>query len=262
MLIVLSPAKKLSFNLKKPLSPALSKQLSQPELLDHSKVLVRQLKTLSAIKLKSLMGISDKLAQLNFQRYQTWHSPFTIDNSQAAIHVFQGDVYAGLSAKSLNLEDLLFSNNHVRILSGLYGILKPLDLIQPYRLEMGTVLKNPRGKHLYAFWQQLITEQLNRQLKTLNETVLINLASDEYYKSIQPQNIQASIIKPVFKDKKNGQYKIISFYAKKARGMMTRFVINNKLKQAEDIKAFNTGGYQYNQTLSQSQEWIFTRETL
>jgi len=186
--------------------------------------------------------------------------PFTPRNAKQALLTFKGDVYAGMNVESFSDEDLLFTQDHLRILSGLYGLLRPLDLMQPYRLEMGTRLENKRGKNLYEFWGSQITELLNKQLSEINSDTLINLASNEYYKSVKAKEIQGNIITPVFKEKKDDGYKVIGIYAKKARGMMSAFILKNQLQNAEEIKNFNAAGYQYNKTLSDNNNWVFSRD--
>ncbi len=199
---------------------------------------------------------------LNSERFLNWHLPFTPENAKPAILAFRGDVYTGIDADSLSTEDFYFAQKHLRILSGLYGVLRPLDLIQAYRLEMGTKLKNSRGKNLYEFWGNKITEYLNHELSSHKNMTLINLASNEYWSVVKPAMLQTQVITPVFKDEKNGQYKIISFFAKKARGMMVAFMLKNKIEQAEDLKAFDREGYQFNAKMSKGNEWVFTRKEL
>ena len=255
MLMVISPAKTLDFE-----TPAKTKVSTQPDFLDQSQLLIDQLRELSPSDISGLMSISDKLGNLNFDRFLNWHAPFDVDNAKQAVLAFKGDVYTGLDAESFNGKDFKFAQKHLRILSGLYGLLRPLDYIQPYRLEMGTKFANEGGDNLYQFWGEQITDAMNAQLKKSNSEVLLNLASNEYFKSIQQKNINADIITPVFKDLKNGKYKIISFYAKKARGLMSAYVIKNQLTDVEDIKQFDTDGYRYNAAMSSAREWVFTRD--
>ncbi len=255
MLMVISPAKTLDFE-----TPAKTKVSTQPDFLDQSQLLIDQLRELSPSDISGLMSISDKLGNLNFDRFLNWHTPFDVDNAKQAVLAFKGDVYTGLDAESFNSKDFKFAQKHLRILSGLYGLLRPLDYIQPYRLEMGTKFANEGGDNLYQFWGEQITDAMNAQLKKSNSEVLLNLASNEYFKSIQQKNINADIITPVFKDLKNGKYKIISFYAKKARGLMSAYVIKNQLTDVEDIKQFDTDGYRYNAAMSSAREWVFTRD--
>ncbi|MBR9909922.1 MAG: peroxide stress protein YaaA [Gammaproteobacteria bacterium] len=254
MLLVISPAKNLDYD-----TPLPTREHTEPEFLQHAGALVDELRQLAPHDLSQLMSISDKLGVLNFDRFQQWHTPFTPANARPAALAFNGDVYSGLDARSFSSEDFEFAQQHLRILSGLYGLLRPLDLMQPYRLEMGTRFANARGKNLYSFWGATITEALNRQLQTLQTDVLVNLASNEYFKSVQPKLLQAEIITPVFKDWKNGQYKIISFFAKKARGLMCAYAIKNRLTAAEQLQAFDSDGYAYNEDLSSTKEWVFTR---
>ncbi len=251
MLIVISPAKKLDYtgSVKTPL-------FTQPELLDHSQELLQGLKTLAPQDVSSLMNLSDKLGALNFERFQEWQTPFTLDNARPAVLAFKGDVYQGLDAGSMNDADLRWAQDHLRILSGLYGLLRPLDLMQAYRLEMGTKVANPRGANLYQFWGDIITTELNKT----GTSVLVNLASNEYFKSVRKKDIAARIITPVFMDKKNDRYKVISFYAKKARGLMSSYIIRNRIADAEKIKNFGSDGYSYNAALSEADRWVFVRD--
>ncbi len=255
MLIIISPAKKLDFESRPQID-----DFTQPECLDDASELIETLRTFSPAQLQKLMHLSKNLAELNFQRYHDWTLPFTPQNANQAILTFKGDVYAGMNIESFSHPDLMFTQQHLRILSGLYGLLRPLDLMQPYRLEMGTRLQNQRGKNLYEFWDTKITALLNQQLKASNSDTLVNLASNEYYKSVRPEQISGQIITPVFKEKKHNSYKIIGIYAKKARGMMSAFILQNRLTDAEQIKAFNEAGYAYNPTLSNNNEWVFSRD--
>lgn len=255
MLIVVSPAKNLDYD-----SPLTTEKFSQPELLAHSELLMKQCKKLTPVDISSLMGISDKLAGLNAARFGAWTTPFTPDNARQAILAFNGDVYSGLDAKTFSAENFDFSQKHMRILSGLYGLLKPLDLMQAYRLEMGKKLDNERGSNLYQFWGDIITEHLNIAIVEQGDNVLINLASNEYFKSVKKNLLQAEVITPAFKDWKNGQYKMISFFAKKARGLMARYIIENEITDIEQLKAFDIAGYQYSSDLSKGNDWVFTRK--
>ena len=254
MLIVISPAKTLDFE-----TAPITKVYTQPEFLKESRQLVSQLKELTPAEVSSLMKISDKLGVLNFLRFNEWKTPFTLNNSKQALLAFKGDVYTGINADSFNSRDLKFAQKHLRILSGLYGVLKPLDLIQAYRLEMGSKFKNRKGKDLYEFWESKLTDQINQDLKASKSKYLINLASNEYFKSLQADAINAEIIIPVFKDYKNGKYKTISFYAKKARGLMSAYIIKNRLKNPEDIKVFDVDGYKFCKSASNSTNWVFQR---
>lgn len=254
MLMIISPAKTLDYE-----SPLATETHTQPDFLDDACELIDQLKELEPHQVSNLMSISDKLGQLNAERFQTWHTPFTPDNARQAVLAFKGDVYTGLDAESFSSGDFSFAQKHLRILSGLYGLLKPLDLMQPYRLEMGTRFENTRGKDLYAFWGSKITEALN-QLLASDDKVLVNLASNEYFKSVQKKHLDARLVTPQFKDWKNGQYKMISFYAKKARGLMCRYAIQNRITQADDLKGFNLDGYYFSEDQSDNNNWVFLRD--
>ena len=255
MLIVLSPAKTLDFD-----TPSPTQTHTQPVLLNDAKTLVKQLKKMAPAELSSLMSISDKLGTLNFNRYHDWKTPFTANNAKQALLAFKGDVYTGLEADTFSAQDLKFAQKHLRILSGLYGVLKPLDLMQAYRLEMGTHLVTQKGENLYDFWGDKITELINADLKKNKSEALVNLASNEYFKSIQSDDLNQKVITPVFKDYKNGKYKIISFYAKKARGMMAAYVIRNRITDPLQIQNFRLAGYRYNKSESNSAEWVFKRK--
>lgn len=256
MLIVISPAKTLDFE-----TPPKVPAFSIPEFLDDSAELIDELRAFEPHRLSEMMGISPKLAQLNCNRYHAWSLPFTSSNAKQAALAFKGDVYTGLDADNLNADDLQYAQNHLRILSGLYGVLKPLDLMQPYRLEMGTRLETRRGKDLYAFWDDRINAALNGELRKLEVPVLVNLASNEYFKSVKPEKLAARIITPVFKEERNGTYKMISFFAKKARGLMSRYIIRNRLADPADINDFDLEGYRYNNTLSGADRPVFTRHS-
>ena len=201
-----------------------------------------------------------KIANLNVERFRDWNAEFDFSNARQALFAFKGDVYTGLDAYHLKDHDIDFAQQHLRMLSGLYGLLRPLDLMMPYRLEMGTKLKNSRGNNLYEFWGSIITDQINQDLAEIDAKLLVNLASDEYYKSVNEKKIQAEIIKPVFLDQKNGKYKVISFYAKKARGLMARYLIENKLSQVEQLKAFDSEGYYFDAESSSDKELVFKRD--
>ena len=255
MLLVVSPAKNLDFQ-----SPLPTQTYTQPSLLAHSQVLVDRCLQLTPADLSSLMSISDKLAGLNAARFGQWTQPFTTQNARPAALAFNGDVYGGLDAQTFSEKDFAFAQQHMRILSGLYGLLKPLDLMQAYRLEMGTKLDNERGTNLYQFWGDIITDELNNVLSSQSSDVLVNLSSNEYFKAVNKKTLQGKVITPVFKDWKNGQYKIISFYAKKARGLMARYIIQNQLTNAEQLKGFDLAGYQFDEQLSKSQDLVFTRK--
>ncbi|MCP5325578.1 MAG: peroxide stress protein YaaA [Oceanospirillaceae bacterium] len=255
MLMVISPAKTLDFE-----SPLPVADVSMPDLLQHSAELIDQLKTLAPHEIAELMGLSSKLAELNSNRFIEWQLPFTPQNARPAVFAFDGDVYTGLDAYHLNAKQIAFAQQHLRILSGLYGLLRPLDLMQAYRLEMGTRLENIRGKDLYQFWGDVITEALNAQLTALKTECLLNLASGEYFKSVKKNKLKARIITPIFKDQKNGQYKIISFYAKKARGLMAAYVIRNEINDVSLIRDFDVEGYYFCAEQSSADEWVFLRD--
>ncbi len=253
MLVILSPSKTISTD-----SPIRGRS-TIPEFLDKSEKLIAKLKQLNREQLSKLMGISPKLAQLNFERFQQWNLPFTPENAYQAVFAFKGEVFTGLEAETLTDEELMFAQEHLAILSGLYGVLRPLDLIQPYRLEMGTKAALAGKKSLYAFWRESITESLQKALDSQNDNILINLASNEYYKSINVKNLKARVITPEFKESKGEAFKMVTIYTKKARGLMTRFIIQNKLKNPEQLKFFDADGYYYNESLSSENKFVFTR---
>lgn len=253
MLFVLSPSKTLDFE-----EPRISEH-SEPLFQNESRELVNILKKKKVKELKSLMSISDNLAVLNAQRYEAFEQPFTLDNAKQAVLAFKGDVYTGLNSDELNEEDLDFAQDHLRILSGLYGLLKPMDLIQPYRLEMGTKLKNKKGKDLYSFWGDKLTDQINEELKGHEEKILVNLASKEYFKAVNVKNLKGELLTISFKEYRDDQYKVIAFNAKKARGLMSRYIIQNRIDKVEKLKSFDWEDYFYNPDLSDDKEWVFTR---
>lgn len=255
MIHILSPAKTLDYN-----NLIQTSKYTQPELLSDSKILMDQLKKYNPTDLEKLMSINKELASLNFERNLSWRFPITPDNSKQALAVFKGQVFIGLEANTLTEKELLFAQDHLRILSGLYGVLRPLDLIQPYRLEMGIDLNNSRGKNLYKFWGTKLTQIINAELKKQKSKVLINLASNEYFKAINPNLINGTIITPVFKEAKGNEFKQVTIYAKTARGYMSRFIIKHRIENPEDLKAFDTAGYLYNSDLSDQQNWVFTRD--
>lgn len=255
MLTLISPAKSLDFE-----SPLPTKKFSEPAFLQDSEILIEQLRALSPPDIESLMKISPKLADLNYGRFLSWQQPFTPDNARPSVFAFTGDVYQGLDIHSFKAKELDFCQKHLRILSGLYGLLKPLDLMQPYRLEMGTKFANDRGTNLYQFWGEQITDALNAELAKQKDDVVINLASNEYFKSVKPKLLNATVITPVFKDFKSGKYKIVSFYAKKARGLMTAYIMKNGIDQPEKLKAFDSEGYYFCKASSSDTEWVFLRE--
>ncbi|WP_372370100.1 peroxide stress protein YaaA [Candidatus Uabimicrobium sp. HlEnr_7] len=255
MLFVISPSKTLDFE-----TPGKIKKHSLPDFLDDAQTIVNKLQKLSEKKIAKFMNISPKLAELNRQRYQEWQLPFTSENAKQAMYAFKGDVYAGLNAEKFTGHDSNFAQKHLRILSGLYGILRPLDLIRPYRLEMGRELKIGRKKNLYDFWQKKITQTLQEELNSAKENILVNLASNEYFQAVSTKELGSKIITPVFKDMKNGKYKMISFYAKKARGLMVHYAVKNRVKNVEQLKEFDSEGYYFSPEMSDKEKWVFLRE--
>lgn len=255
MLAVISPAKTLDLS-----PPDSAIEYTQPELLEHAQQLVEVMKKKSKADIGKLMSISDKLAELNRDRYQEFSTPFTSENAKQAMLAFKGDVYQPLEIGSYKKADFNYAQKHVRMLSGLYGVLRPLDLMQAYRLEMGTKLKTDRGKSLYDFWGSLITDNLNEAIGQQRGRHLINLASNEYFDSVRTSDIDADIITPMFKDLKKGKYVIVSFYAKKARGMMINYMIRNRAKKPADLKDFQVAGYAFNAELSDDKTYTFTRD--
>jgi uncharacterized protein len=254
MLIFLSPAKSLDYK-----TPPQVATHTQPAFLKQSETLIKQLRKLSPADIANLMDLSDPLALLNFNRYADWKLPFTPENAKQAVLAFDGDVYDGLAAKTLSAADLDFAQLHVRILSGLYGILKPLDLMQPYRLEMGTKFANKGGKDLYAFWGERLLDAINAELEAMPRPVAVNLASEEYFKAAVGRKFNGQLIQPVFEDWKSGKYKIISFYAKRARGLMTRYAVLNRLDEPEGLKEFDYDGYAFAAEASDDKTWVFRR---
>ncbi|MGO2020528.1 peroxide stress protein YaaA [Psychrobacter sp.] len=268
MYFLLSPAKSLNETDAIPIN--MGNYYSQPELIEHSQALMKILKSKEPIDLQELMGISDDLAQLNAERNQQWNwskdQPFTVDATanvaKPAGYLFDGDVYTGLDMYHMDKDTAIYVNEHLGILSGLYGVIKPLDLIQPYRLEMGTKLANERGANLYEFWGEEVTGVINTRMNDNDDKVLVNLASNEYFKAVKKKALDAEIITPRFEDKKNGQYKVISFYAKKARGLMVKYAADNKLTRAEQLKQFNLSGYYYCEDASDDKTWTFRRDAV
>ncbi|HFC6547982.1 TPA: peroxide stress protein YaaA [Neisseria meningitidis] len=254
MFFVLSPAKNLNEK-----DPAPVSEFTQPDLLAESDILMQQLRELAPQQIAELMHVSDKIALLNAQRNAEWNTPFTPENAKQAVFMFNGDVYEGMDANTLNTDQIQYLQGRVRLLSGLYGLLRPLDLIQPYRLEMGTAFANLRGKNLYEFWGDIITNLLNDTLAQAGSNTLVNLASQEYFKSVNTKTLRARLITPIFKDEKNGKYKIISFYAKCARGLMVRYAAEHNITDPEMLKNFNYEGYAFNDAASNESEWVFMR---
>lgn len=255
MLALISPAKTLDYETALPTDVH-----TLPRLLTHSQQLIDSSRQLSATQIADLMKVSEKIAQLNVARFKDWQPEFNFSNARQAVFAFKGDVYTGLDAYALNDSQIEYAQQHLRMLSGLYGLLRPLDLMMPYRLEMGTKLHNVRGHNLYQFWEHHITDLINQDLANAESELLLNLASDEYYKSVNVAEIRAEIIKPVFLDQKNGKYKVISFYAKKARGLMARYMIENQLQRIEDLKSFNLDGYYFDSGSSIHGELVFKRD--
>ena len=255
MLTVISPAKTLDFE-----TPPGTRKSTQPAFLARSAELVEDARGLSPDEIRALMGVSDNIAALNHKRFMDWQQPFSLKNAKQSLLAFRGGVYVGLEAESLNAEQLNFAQQHLRILSGLYGLLRPLDLMQAYRLEMGLKFANRGGDNLYQFWGDSITEALNAQLLKAKADVLVNLASNEYFRVVKPKALNADVVTPVFKDLKNEKYKVVSFFAKKARGQMARFIIEKELVDPDDMKKFKVDGYRYNSGQSSARELVFTRD--
>lgn len=255
MLTVISPAKTLDFD-----TPPTTRKATQPLFIERAGELVEDARKMSPDDIRALMGVSDNIAQLNHARFMNWSAPFSLDNAKQSVLAFKGDVYTGLEAETLSAAQLGFAQKHLCILSGLYGLLRPLDLMQPYRLEMGLKFANRGGRNLYEFWGDEINQAINKQLKKSGSAVLVNLASNEYFKSVKAGALDAEIITPVFKDLKNGKYKVISFYAKKARGQMARYIIERELNEPAGMKRFRADGYRYNKAESTSHDWVFTRD--
>ena len=255
MLILISPAKTLDYE-----SPPETEVCTQPDFLEEAASLVQGLSKLSEEEVGDLMGISPKLAKLNKERFGQWKQPFSKENAKQAVLAFKGDVYAGMRAWEFDADDFSYAQKTLRILSGLYGLLRPLDLMQPYRLEMGTVYPNPRGKDLYAFWGDRLAKSIDEAVVASGSDLLVNLASQEYFKAARASELKAKIVSPVFKDEKNGKYKIISFYAKKARGLMSSYLIRNRVTQAEDIAGFDFAGYRFSPEDSTEDAPVFLRE--
>ena len=255
MLTVLSPAKTLDYE-----TAPITQSATLPRFMDQSALLIEDARGLNPDDIRALMGVSEQIAHLNHERFMNWQSESTSDNAKQAVLAFKGDVYTGLQAETLSEDDLDFAQTRLRILSGLYGLLRPLDLMQPYRLEMGLKFTNQRGKNLYEFWGEQLTDTLNADLVSAKTDVLINLASNEYFKAVKPKLLNADIITPQFKDLKNGQYKMISFFAKKARGLMARYIIDNRITEPEALKSFSEAGYYYSDEQSQGDQWVFLRD--
>ena len=254
MLTLISPAKTLDYE-----TPTVTDSFSQPRHLTQSRKLVRRMRQFSGEELSGLMNVSNNIAELNQKRFKQWKTPFKPENARQAMFAFKGDVYIGLDAYSMTQQNTEFAQEHLRILSGLYGLLRPLDLIQPYRLEMGTRVDTEAGKNLYQFWNDQITKTLNQELRKSKSDTLVNLASNEYFKAIKPKLLKAEVITPVFKDYNKNDYQVIGFFAKKARGLMARYIIDNEIDDPVELQSFAAEGYAYNAAMSKPGEWVFTR---
>lgn len=254
MIITLSPSKGQDFE-----TPGLTKKYSRPADLKDSELLIRELRKIKAAELQELMDVSSNIADLNVGRYQAFRTPFTTKNARQAIFAFKGDVYSGIDIEHFTAEDFDYAQDHLRILSGLYGCLRPLDLIQPYRLEMKTKLKNPRGDNLYQFWGENITNSLNKALAKQQEPVLVNLASNEYFKSVKPKLLDGELLNINFKETKNGKTRVVAIFAKRARGMLADYIIRNRIESPAGIKKFRQQGYRLSKELSDDKQWTFER---
>jgi len=255
MLVLISPAKTLDFESTIP-----EGSHTMPRFMGQTQELIDGLKAYKPARVAKLMNLSDKLAKLNVERYQSFKQPFTESTARPALRAFKGDVYLGLDASSLSSHDVKFAQKHLRILSGLYGVLRPLDLMQPYRLEMGTPLKTKRGKNLYDFWGDQLTQSINEELSGVKSPLVINLASKEYFGAVQPEQLHGRLISPVFLDQKKGEYKIVSFFAKKARGMMARFIVQNRIKTVRKLQDFAEHGYRFCESRSDKDKPVFIRD--
>lgn len=254
MLITLSPSKGQDFE-----TPALSKTCSKPDALKDSELLIKDLRKIRQKDIQRLMSVSENIAKLTAERYKSFNTPFTVKNAKQAIFAFKGDVYSGIDIEKYKEADLKYAQNHLRILSGLYGCLRPLDLIQPYRLEMKTKLQNARGDNLYQFWGDRITDALNKELEKQKQPVLVNLASNEYFKAVKPKQLKGRLLNINFKETKDGKTRVVAIFAKRARGMMTDYILRNRIEKPEDIRKFKQGGYRFNKELSDDRQWTFER---
>ena len=254
MIITLSPSKGQDFE-----SPTPSSIHTIPDQLKDSQLLINEAKKLDVNEVRELMDVSENISALNVDRFKQWKIPFDTKNAKPALFAFKGDVYSGIEKEKYSDKDLAYAQDHLRILSGLYGALRPMDLIQPYRLEMKTRLENPRGQNLYQFWGDRITQKLNESLESQTEKILVNLASNEYFKSVKPKKLDGRLLTVNFKEDKDGKSRVISVFAKKARGMMADFILRNRIEHAEDIKDFGSGGYKYSAKDSTENNWVFTR---
>ena len=255
MLSILSPAKTLDYE-----TAPTTKKSTQPLFIDQAASLVKSARMMDPEDIQGLMGVSEKIANLNHERFMNWRPDFSLKNAKQSVLAFKGDVYTGLQAETWSADELAFAQKHLRILSGLYGLLRPLDLMQPYRLEMGVPFANSGGKNLYEFWGDRITETLGQHLKASGSPVLVNLASNEYFKAVKSKSLDVEVITPQFRDLKNGQYKMISFFAKKARGVMARYIIQKGLNEPEALKRFKGDGYYYSSKHSEGNNWVFLRD--
>lgn len=258
MLMLLSPAKRMDFE-----TPARTRTFTEPDLLDDAELLVKTLRNRSKKALAELMDVSDAIAAENHERYQQWRRPFTAENARPAVLSFAGDVYQGLDAPSMKAADLKFAQKRLRILSGLYGVLRPLDLIQPYRLEMRTSLKTRRGEHLYAFWGERITEAVQSAMRDAKTEELVNLASNEYFRSVNVKRLEGRLVSPAFRERKNGKLLSMSFFAKRARGMMARWAIDQRIEHADELKSFDMDRYAFDELATAAAKpgaWVFSRE--
>ena len=254
MLITLSPSKGQDF-----VEPSLSSKHSKPADLKDSELLIKELRKVNSKQIQQMMTVSENIANLNVGRFKSFSTPFTTKNSKQALFAFKGDVYGGLDLEKFTEDDFSYAQDHLRILSGLYGCLRPLDLIQPYRLEMKTKLKNDRGENLYQFWGDRITSRINKELKKQQEPVLVNLASNEYFKSVKPKLLEGRLLNIAFKETKAGKTRVVAIFAKRARGMMADYIIRNRVEKPEDLKKFKLGGYKFNKALSDDKQWTFER---
>ena len=255
LMVVISPSKGQDFE-----TPAPTTQFTSPEALSETKKLIKELRDIDSPSLQELMSISPKLGDLNVERFQKFKTPFSLKNAKQALFAFKGDVYSGIESDSFSEADLAYAQDHLRMLSGLYGALRPLDLIQPYRLEMKTRLANPRGENLYQFWGDRITESLNGAMSGFDDPVLINLASNEYFKAVKPKLLKAPLLTINFKEVKDGKARVIAIFAKRARGMMTDYIVRNRIESPEGLKGFRTGGYRFSSKESDDKQWTFTRK--
>ena len=256
MIVIISPSKTLDFSSK------ISTKYSNPVFLKEALELIIALRKLTKDDVSRLMTLSERLATINCERYANFSVPFTLDNARQAIYAFKGDVYEGLAIDNYNDEDIYYANAHLRIISGLYGLLRPLDLIQPYRLEMGTKLGNPKGKDLYAYWKDVVTITLNELFQSADNRILVNLASTEYFKAIDPKMLQCKLITPIFKEKKGDSEKTVAIFAKRARGMMASYIITNRINTIESLKEFKQNNYQFDAPSSSGEQLVFIRQTL